>query len=877
MNTKKTVFRKDYTPPKYLVNSIELTFELAATETIVSTTMLIQANHRDAGELVLNGEKQELLDVKLNDQPLSDKQYLIKDGLLTIHNAPGEFKLSVKSKINPQENTALEGLYRSSGIYCTQCEPEGFRRITFFPDRPDIMTIFTVTMIGDEKECPVMLSNGNLIEEKTLGNGRKLVRWHDPHPKPSYLFAVVAGNLLYIKDEFTTASGKKVDLFIYVEEQNIDKCQHAMQSLKKAMQWDEEKYGREYDLERYMIVAVDDFNMGAMENKGLNVFNSRYVLAKAETATDQDYEGIEGVIAHEYFHNWTGNRITCRDWFQLSLKEGLTVFRDQQFSGDMGSAAVKRIEDISIIRNHQFKEDSGPMAHPIRPDSFVEINNFYTLTVYNKGAEVIRMLHTILGEKGFRKGMDLYFARHDSQAVTCEDFIKAMEDANQQDLNQFREWYRQAGTPQIEVNQSYNHKDNTLSLEISQKNPPVGKEKKEKPPLDIPIKINLLDQSGGLIRNDLLRLREQKEQFSFKLDEKKQQSPIIALPGNFSAPIKVKIERTKEELAITMKHAPDHFNRWDAAQEMALAEMLAWLTKENKSNPFNDFQISTVFSEAWGSLIEEKKIDPAFLALMLNLPDENWVSSHMDEINPEKVHQVRRSFIYQLKQQHQNSLLDYYLKLKEETNKEYSYNPEDSGKRKLKNCLLKILVSGDEKYQTEESLIDLAKEQYIKSNNMTDSINGLQAVVNSDGNVARALLADFYQKWRHEPLVVDKWFTLQATSTLPNALQEVKKLCQHPAFSMTNPNKVRALIGAFAGGNQNQFHSEDGQGYRFLSEKIRQLDKLNPQMAARLIIPMTNWRKYNSKRQQLMKKELLNIKEQKNLSNDLQEFIDSSL
>ena len=868
MPPKKIIYRKDYTPPPYGVDTVDLRFELDPAVTLVTATMRMRANRQAAGPLVLPGESMELLSIRLDNTELTDGEYSFANGVLQIDRVPETFELQIVNRINPEANTALEGLYRSSGNYCTQCEAEGFRKITCYPDRPDVMAVFTTTIVADRDECPVLLANGNLVEEGELADGRHFARWHDPFKKPSYLFALVAGDLVVLQDRFTTMSGREVDLFIYVEERNRKKCSHAMASLKKAMRWDEEKFGREYDLDRYMIVAVDDFNMGAMENKGLNIFNSKYVLARPETATDMDYQGIEGVIAHEYFHNWTGNRITCRDWFQLSLKEGLTVFRDQEFTADMTSRAVKRIHDVNVIRSFQFREDAGPMAHPVRPDSFVEINNFYTLTVYNKGAEVIRMIHTLLGPQGFRRGMDLYFSRHDGQAVTCDDFVQAMEDATGFDLGRFRRWYSQAGTPLLKVKAEYDQSGQRYTLRIGQSCPPTpGQEKKK--PFFMPIKIGLLDEQGETFCEETLILQDQEQEFSF---DGIAQPPVCSLLRDFSAPVKVEMERSEQELAFLMAHDSDPFNRWDAGQQLAMQVLLAGIDTYRKEETFS---VPEFYHHAFARLLGDAHSDHAFLALALTLPSENWIGQQLPVIDPEAVYVVRQQMRSQLSHRHRDLFLQKYSQL--DTDGPYVYSAAEAGRRSMRNCVLAYLLCMDATGTVDRQLLAVGENQYRKSDNMTDKLAALQAVVNGDRNLGDTLLADFYEKWQHDPLVVDKWLTLQATCCLPGTLARVRALTEHPAFSIKNPNKVRALIGAFCSTNHHQFHSEDGCGYRFLADHVLLLDPINPQIAARLLTPLTLWRRYDGLRQERMLEQLRRIARTRTLSDDVGEIVDRSL
>ncbi|WP_319585304.1 aminopeptidase N [uncultured Desulfobulbus sp.] len=874
---KKETFLKDYAPPTHLVDRIDLRVELEPQATRVQATLHCRPNTGGKQPLVLNAKKLELVRVMLDGTELAPVQFRFADGLLEIPQVPDTpFSVEIETRINPAGNTALEGLYLSSGNYCTQCEPEGFRTIACFPDHPDVMSVFTTTVIGDKTACPVLLSNGNLIDSGDLGDGRHFATWHDPFPKPCYLFALVAGNLVRISDTFTTHSGRKVDLHIYVEKRNQSKCDHAMRSLQKAMQWDEERFGREYDLDTYMIVAVDDFNMGAMENKGLNVFNSKYVLALPETATDVDYEGIEAVIAHEYFHNWTGNRITCRDWFQLSLKEGLTVFRDQEFTADMTSRPVKRIQDANIIRSFQFREDGGPMAHPVRPPSFVEINNFYTLTVYNKGAEVIRMLHTLLGPKTFRRGMDLYFERHDGQAVTCDDFVAAMETAWGKDLTQFKCWYSQAGTPELTVAAEYNHTQQQVTLQVVQTCPPT-RESAEKLPFFMPLAVGLLDETGNSMILDasensstkVLILTEKKQAFVFPQIAAR---PTVSFLRDFSAPVKVVFEQSDVELSLMMAHDPDPFNRWDAGQKLALHHLLEQIERHQRGESI-DVQEQLV--RGLRNLLLDQDSDPAFLAMALVLPSENWIGQQMEVIDPVAIFTVRQQFRALIAQSLRQDLLQRYESLR--LAGPYRYSAFDAGKRALRNGCLAYLLAPNLDGFVEPSLLQKGLQQYREADNMTDSIAALSCVINADLDAGTALLADFHTQWQYDPLVVDKWLILQAGCTLPGTLDRIKVLTTHPSFTYKNPNKVRSLIATFCATNHGQFHAADGSGYTFLGDQVCLLDELNPQIASRMITPLTQWRRYNAARQQLMRQQLERIGNQESLSDDVREVVEKSL
>ncbi|MBI5556162.1 MAG: aminopeptidase N [Deltaproteobacteria bacterium] len=875
-DTHQLIYRKDYLPPPYLIDTVELHFSLGEKETVVISRLACRRNGASAAglPLVLDGEELELLSVLLDGGILDPAEYESDQKSLTIHRVPETFQLEITTRIHPDKNTALEGLYRSGGNYCTQCEAQGFRKITYFPDRPDVMSRFTTT-IEAERSVPVLLANGNLMAAGEKGEGRHYATWRDPFPKPCYLFALVAGDLVRIADTHVTGSGRTIALHIYVQKHNSDRCGHAMRSLRKAMAWDEKFYGLEYDLDLFMIVAVDDFNMGAMENKGLNVFNSKYVLAKPQTATDDDYAGIEGVVAHEYFHNWTGNRVTCRDWFQLSLKEGLTVFRDQQFSADMGSAAVKRIHDVRALRNFQFVEDCGPMAHPVRPDAYIEINNFYTVTVYEKGAELIRMMHTMLGREGFRRGMDLYFARYDGQAVTCDDFIRAMEDGGGVDLGQFRNWYSQAGTPGLRVTRGYDPESSTCRLEVVQDCPPTpGQEKKE--PFHIPLAVGLLDSQGrdmelclqgrDMGRSVVLDVKEKRQTFVF---EQVREKPVPSLLRGFSAPVKLHYDYTGEELRFLLAHDSDPFNRWEAGQLLA-SRLLLRLVKDYRQGeePLVDPGYVSVFRDL---LSQAGSVEPAFLAELLTLPSEKYLGEQLEVIDVEAIHQsrliVRRTLAALLK----DSLLEIY----HENNslEPYRYDQRSAGKRRLKNTALAYLMLLDD-----PAMMDIGLRQFEQSGNMTDVLAALECIVyNADCPERKSVLVSFYSEWQKDTLVLDKWFSLQATAPLPDTLVQVKDLLNHPAFALKNPNKVRALIGAFCGGNQLCFHDKSGEGYRFLADQVLAVDRINHQIAARLLNPLSRWRRFDASRQTLMRRELERILAGKELSRDVYEVASKSL
>ncbi len=877
-NAPKTVRLEDYTPPPFVIDTVDLTFELGEDATLVKSRMALARSPAHAaplGDLILDGQELELVAIAIDGAPIGDQRYQLDENALTIFNVPDAFTLETTARIHPQANTSLEGLYQSSGNFCTQCEAEGFRKITWFLDRPDVMSRYRTTIVADRDRYPVLLSNGNPVESGELDDNRHWVKWEDPFRKPSYLFALVAGDLACVEDRFITRSGRDIALRIYVEKHNADKCGHAMASLKKAMRWDEEVFGLEYDLDIYMIVAVDDFNMGAMENKGLNVFNSKYVLAKPETATDSDFAGIEGVIAHEYFHNWTGNRVTCRDWFQLSLKEGLTVFRDQQFSADMTSPAVKRIQDVRVLRTHQFAEDAGPMAHPVRPDSYIEISNFYTVTIYNKGAEVIRMMHTLLGADGFRKGMDLYFERHDGEAVTTEDFVAAMEDANGADLSRFRLWYTQAGTPSVTVAGKYDSATGTFTLTLSQSCPATpGQPNKE--PFHIPVRIGLLDASGQNMALDLedgrvsgdtdivLNLTEREQHFRFRNIPA---APVVSVARGFSAPIVVDANHGDSELAFLAGHDSDAFNRWDAAQELATAVILRGIdARQSDRAP----SIDGAFVESFSRILGEQRLDRALIAEALMLPSESYLADRMTTIDVDAIHEVRRSLRAHLAATLEEDFRSVYRT--NFSNEAYRYDSESAGRRSLKNLCLSYLMELDD-----EEIRGWCMSQFEHADNMTDVLAALACFTHTDCAEREQVIDVFHDRWKHDTLVLDKWFSLQAMSPLENTLASVQRLMTHPAFDLKNPNKVRALVGSFCHGNQVRFHDASGAGYRFLADRVMEIDPMNPQVAARLMGAFSRWRKFDVPRQGLMKTELERILGTSRLSKDVYEVASKTL
>ena len=992
----------DYAPPPFLVDEVDLDFELGEERTLVRAKLKVRRNPAVASalaatpasadsaasvpspasapapapatptsaatsasaptpgsaaaspaDLVLDGRGLDTRSVRIDGEAVSGNRIEIAAETLTIRDAPDAFVLETEVAVRPGENKSLEGLYASAGNLCTQCEAEGFRKITWFPDRPDVMARYRTRIAGDPGRFPVMLSNGNEVERGALGDGRRYVVWEDPFPKPSYLFALVAGRLECVADTFTTRSGREVALRIHVEPHNLDKCAHAMRSLKRAMGWDEEVYGLEYDLDTFMIVAVDDFNMGAMENKGLNVFNSKYVLARPDTATDADFAAIETVIAHEYFHNWTGNRVTCRDWFQLSLKEGLTVFRDQEFSADTGSRAVKRIRDARLLRTHQFPEDAGPMAHPVRPDSYIEIGNFYTVTIYVKGAEVIRMMHTLLGHEGFMAGMRLYFERHDGEAVTTGDFVAAMEAASGVDLGQFRRWYVQAGTPVLSARGAYDTARSEYVLDVEQRTPPTPGQP-EKRPLHVPVRMALLGGDGGNLplhcpeaglageREAVLDVREPRHVFRFSNVPAR---PVPSLARGFSAPVKVEIERSDGELAFLIANETDPFNRWDAVQEYSTKLMLRMIEERvanadpgagagegrlagagegRRSDPGigagrdriadadagagNDrgrpgreerssggstgadadagkdrvastdrggdagegrlagTDLPDEFVLALRALLLDESVDPAFIAEALALPSESNLADRMEVIAVEAIHEVRESVKATLALR----LGDAFASVREANRSRgpYRFEAEDAGHRALKNLCLGYLMELDDPAVRAD-----CRRQLESADNMTDALAALACFANSRRPERDERLDWFQERWKDDPLVLDKWFTLQATSRLSGAIHRVRTLIRHRAFDVENPNRVRALIGAFCHANQRRFHDASGEGYIFLSSYVLAIDAFNPQTAARLLGAASHWRRLDPDRRALLRAELEHVRAAPKLSKDCYEVV----
>ena len=869
----RKIYLSEYTPPAFGISSVDLYFDLRDGATRVTSELVMTRQPTGEGQpLRLDGVGLELLSLSIDGRDLQQDEYQVDEEGLTIFSVPDAFTLRSVVQILPEANTALEGLYQSSGNYCTQCEAHGFRKITWFLDRPDVMAVFSTTIEADKARFPVLLSNGNPVDRGELDNGRHWVKWVDPFKKPCYLFALVAGDLALTEGRFTTASGRDVALRIYTEKHNADKTAHALRSLQAAMRWDEETYGLEYDLDIYMIVAVDDFNMGAMENKGLNVFNSKFVLALPETATDRDFVNIEAVIAHEYFHNWTGNRVTCRDWFQLSLKEGLTVFRDQSFTADRTSAPVKRIEDVRMLRSVQFAEDASPMAHPVRPESYIEINNFYTVTVYEKGAEVVRMYQTLLGKEGFRKGMDLYFERHDGQAVTTDDFRQAMADANGVDLSQFQRWYEQAGTPRVTVEAQWLAEQGEYRLHFRQ-HCPQGQDPHKFEPMMIPVLTALLsrdgealetrlDGSSDLCHEHLLVLTDMAQTFRFT-DLSAQ--PVPSLLRDFSAPVILDHDYADAELAMLGARDTNLFNRWEAGQRLALKVLLADI--EGMADAAAEAR--ELLLDSWGRLLTEAQPDAALLAEALVLPTETYLAEQVDEIDPDRIRTAHRRLRQELATRHREALQALYERC--EGSGAFELDAESMGRRQLRNVVLAALtVDG------QDEALDLALAQFKAAGNMTETMGALTALMDIDCDQRRQALAAFEQRWSHDSLVMDKWFALQAGSDLPTVLADVRKLMKHPLFTLKNPNKVRALVGAFAG-NPTGFHAIDGSGYDFVAEVIEQLDAINPQVAARLARVFTRWRRYAEPRRQQMRKVLEHMLEIPALSKDVYEIAEQSL
>lgn len=863
--TPQAKYRKDYQSPSHTITDLDLTFDLFDNETIVTAVSQVK-QLKDSNTLQLDGESLKLVSVTVNGEAWT--QYQETEGMLELNNLPQEFELVIVTEIDPEANTALEGLYKSGGAFCTQCEAEGFRRITYYLDRPDVLAKYTTKVIADKAAYPFLLSNGNRVAQGELEGGRHWVQWQDPHPKPAYLFALVAGDFDVLRDHYVTKSGRNVELEIFVDKGNLDRAPHAMTSLINSMKWDEERFGLEYDLDIYMIVAVDFFNMGAMENKGLNIFNSKFVLANEQTATDTDYLGIEAVIGHEYFHNWTGNRVTCRDWFQLSLKEGLTVFRDQEFSSDLGSRAVNRINNVRIIRGPQFAEDASPMSHPIRPEKVIEMNNFYTLTVYEKGSEVIRMMHTLLGEEGFQKGMKLYFERHDGTAATCEDFVAAMEDASGVDLKQFRLWYSQSGTPRVKVSSEFNVDKQTYSLTVEQSTEPTH-DQKDKQPLHIPFDVELYAANGDVIElrcngkaiGNVLDVTEAKQTFVF---ENVAEQPIPSLLREFSAPVVLEYNYSDEELVFLMVHARNEFARWDAGQMLLAKYIRSNVTRVQSGQ---DVELPAAVVDAFRGVLLSQDLEPAFIAEMLALPSHNEVSGWYKQVDVDAVANVLKAIKVQLANELIDEFSAIYHRLKQDA---YTIEHAAIGQRSLRNTALAYLAHT-------ELGNELAEKQYADANNMTDTIAAMSAANSAQLACREALMASYSEQWKHDGLVMDKWFALQGTNPAENVLQVIKATMEHEAFSLKNPNRTRSLIGSFLNMNPVRFHAKSGEGYKFAGEILRELNSSNPQVASRLIDPLLKFRKYDEERQALIKAELEALKSMDNLAKDLFEKVTKAL
>lgn len=887
----KAIELSDYQVPPYLIDATNLHADLFEDQSTITAKTQIRKNPESRAidnDLVLDGGKDmETVAVRIDGRELLSNEYKIDDDKLTIYEVPASFELETVVKIKPQENTALEGLYKSGDMFCTQCEAEGFRNITWYLDRPDVMSKFQTTIQADKSQYPILLSNGNEVARGEEGE-RHWVTWEDPFMKPAYLFAMVAGDLQFIEDEFITMSGRKVKLQIFTEAHNIDKVSFSMEALKNSMAWDERTYGREYDLDIFMIVAVESFNMGAMENKGLNIFNTSCVLARPDTTTDAGYQRVEAVVGHEYFHNWSGNRVTCRDWFQLSLKEGFTVLRDQQFSGEMGSETVCRINDVRVLRGSQFPEDAGPMAHPIRPSSYIEINNFYTATVYEKGAEVVRMIRTLLGADRFRRGTDLYFDRHDGQAVTTEDFVRAMEDANDEDLSQFRYWYSQAGTPTLKVSGEYDADAQTYTLNVKQSCPPTP-ENETKQPFHMPVSIGLLDEGGAdmtfkAATSDVatidrasgytvvLHLREAEQQFVLSDVPTK---PIVSVLRGFSAPVKLDNAVNRDELTFLMQHDSDGFNRWEAGQRLAVEIIQEVVNQFQTGREISvDLRIVAAMEGLLNSVVAGSDVDQAMIAEMLLLPSEAYLSELTDVADVDAIHQARNEVRNVIAERLKGLLVSVYKLC--QSSATYEPSSEQVATRSLKNVCLGYLLAAED-----TEFVDLCSGQFADSDNMTDTSAAVRCLINCPAAGAASqrdeALKAFYERWQDEALVVDQWFAMQASCPLPGTLDKVKELMQHEAFTMQNPNRMRSLVTSFAFQNITNFHAKDGSGYEFLADRVIELNKINPQMAARVLSPLTRWRKFDSARQALMQEQLNRILSEPELSPDVFEIASKSV
>lgn len=873
----KSVFLKNYSKPKFYIQETHLYVDLFDDKAHVLSRLCMQRNpeNKDAS-LMLDGEALQFISVKLNGNLLTEDQYIVSENALIIHEVGDKFELEIENTIEPQNNTQLSGLYRSSTLFCTQCEAEGFRRITYYLDRPDVLSLFTTTICADKTAYPVLLSNGNQVGAGDKDGNRHWVSWHDPFKKPCYLFALVAGDLSLLEDSYRTTSGQNIRLQIYVEKENSDKCGYAMESIKKAMHWDELRFHREYDLERYMIVAVNDFNMGAMENKGLNIFNSKYILAEPCTATDKDFMLIDAVIGHEYFHNWSGNRVTCRDWFQLSLKEGLTIFREHEFCADLTSRAVKRIEEVKFLRSEQFAEDRGPMSHPVMPDHYIEINNFYTLTIYEKGSEIIRMIQTLIGKSGFDKGLELYFDKYDGQAVTIDDFINAMEEANHKDLSQFKWWYSQSGTPLLTVTTDYNEKEKIFTLQVEQTYSPT-KDQAIKKPLHIPLVIGLLDEEGhsldftiGSEKEKILQttLEQKQPQETFHLYNVTKK-PIPSLLRAFSAPVKLSYDYSDDQLRTLMLHDKDGFNRWEARQQLTLKLidelMIKYQHNETitvKESLFIDFKV----------LLNDDKEDKLLVSELLAFPTQKYIAEYKDIIDVDGIFYVRELLMKEIAKANYKELRDCYYENQQPRDAVYDLSIDAIAGRSLSNVCLSYLAKLD---NTE--IHQLLWKQFESANNMTDCSNALVHLSHLDCSERIQALTDFFEKHKRNALVVDKWFSIQAMSTLKDTINTVKNLMNHPDFNWINPNRVRSILASFAMQNPVRFHAVSGEGYQLLADAIIYLDDLNPQLAARLCEPLIQGNRHLPIRRELMRKQLERISNKEKLSADTYEIVSRAL
>ncbi len=858
----KMIKLSDYQQPDYLVETIDLIFHLEDNHTLVQSKLKINKQTNEPKPLVLNGEELKLISVKIDGEAVCDYIHCIENHTLIIPNVKKSFILEIENEINPQANKTLDGLYKSGTIFCTQNEPEGFRRITFYIDRPDNMAKFTTKIIADKKLYPILLSNGNPLSKGELENGKHFVTWVDPFKKPSYLYALVAGDLGFIKDSYTTKSGRKVALEIYCDKGNEDKCHHAMESLKKSMKWDEDRFGLEYDLDIYMIVAVDAFNMGAMENKGLNIFNSAYVLANPKTATDSNFYGIESVIGHEYFHNWTGNRITCRDWFQLTLKEGLTVFRDQEFSADMNSRNVERIQSVLGLRGAQFPEDNGPTSHPIKPDTYIEINNFYTATIYEKGAEVIRMIQTLLGEEGFKKGMDKYFELFDGQAVRTEDFIHAMSVANNNyDFEQFKNWYSQNGTPTVVASTQFDAEKKIFKLTLEQQLP--KNTIKNAMPFHIPFKIGLVGAQGQDLLTKTLELKSFKQEFLF---ENISEKPVVSLNRDFSAPIKLISDASFEDQLFLMANDKDAFNRFEATQVVAQKLMNDIILDIKAAKPM---ELNVKYVEAFGHILVDYNIDEALKSLSMSIPNVGAIHLEQSEILYPETEKARNFIKETLAIAHQDKLLTLYHALNQKG--AYKLDPKSMGQRDLRaKCLDLLSYVPDEKYGI------LGFEQFTSASNMTDELSALTVLVHSNSRYKNQAISAFYEKWKNETLVIQKWLTVQATSSHDETFEVVLGLENDPVYDKTIPNLVRSLFGQFAM-NKMQFNHKSGRGYKLVADKIIEIDKLNPQVASRLASAYKDYSRLPLSLKSLMKAELERVMAIEGLSKNVFEIVSKIL